>query len=146
MFADFIYDFIIDLIDLIIDSEIRALYFELNSLVWCSLLGRMWKWYHLAESWAGKETGQIIQQSWFTLQEGYGILFGKNRQFRPHGSKFYTSWNSFKTESNRLSKMCIPYRLSKSRADLPWISHGIVKLKLNRSPTTIKTWSANWNH
>ena len=37
------------------------------------------------------------------------------------------SWNSLKSELNRLSTLYIPSRLSKLRMDLPWITHEIVK-------------------
>lgn len=39
-----------------------------------------------------------------------------------------TSWNCFKDEFNRLTNKYIPSRLSKSRQDLPWVTHEIVKL------------------
>ena len=38
------------------------------------------------------------------------------------------SWNKFKMEMSRLTDKYIPSRQSKTRADLPWISHDIIKL------------------
>jgi len=38
------------------------------------------------------------------------------------------SWISFRDELNRLTNKHIPSRLSKSRQDLPWVTHEIVKL------------------
>jgi len=37
-------------------------------------------------------------------------------------------WDMFKAEVNRLSTLHIPTRQIKSRADLPWVTHKIVKL------------------
>ena len=63
----------------------------------------------------------------------FSVKFDQSENTDPN-----TSWNSFKAEMNRLSKMYIPSRLSKSRVDLPWISHAIVKLIRKRGKLYIK--------
>jgi len=47
-------------------------------------------------------------------------------------------WDIFKAEVNRLSTLHIPTRQIKSRADLPWVTHEIVKL-IKKRQTVHKT-------
>ena len=47
-------------------------------------------------------------------------------------------WDMFKAEVNRLSTLHIPTRQIKSRVDLPWVTHEIVKVIRKRDKLYIK--------